>query len=293
MTKFKSIGLMGRGVNREVVESLRQLADFLLAQDLEVVLEEKLAPQIPQATFKSCPRKEIGAVCDLIIVVGGDGSLLGAARDLVQHDVPVLGINRGRLGFLTDVLPSEITTKVAAVLTGDYESEQRFLLEATISRDGDIIERADALNDIVVNSGTSGRMISIDLWIDDHMVYRQYSDGLIASTPTGSTAYSLSAGGPILYPTLDAIVLVSICPHTLSNRPIVVSGNSKIKIVICAENTHSLPVTGDGQVRMTAKPGDTVTICKKDQLLTLLHPADHSFYDSCRVKLGWGGHPGH
>jgi NAD+ kinase len=234
-----------------------------------------------------CSRRMIGEVSDLIIVVGGDGSLLGAARTLARFDVPVLGVNRGRLGFLTDVSPDEIEQRVGEVLDGHYHIEKRFLLDATVKHNGEPIGVADALNDVVVNSGTSAKMIEFELYIEGEFVYRQRSDGLIISTPTGSTAYSLSGGGPIMHPRLDAIVLVPMFPHTLTSRPIVVDGNSEIKMVICDSNLAQVPVTCDGQVNLNAQPGDVVYIHKKPHKLKLIHPLNHSFYASCRDKLGW------
>ena len=174
------------------------------------------------------------------------------------------------------------------MLGGEYVTEKRFLLDATLSREGQVVGRADALNDVVVNSGTSAQMIELELYIDDEFVYRQRADGLIISTPTGSTAYSLSGGGPIMHPGLDAVVLLPMFPHALSSRPIVVDGDSAIRIDILTRNRIHPPVTCDGQVNMTARPGDSVHIAKKPHTLTLLHPIGHSFYASCRDKLRWG-----
>lgn len=286
MDQFRNIGVMGRD-GAGVVESLHVLTTFLASRDLNVILEENIAELLPGHDLRVCTRKMIGEICDLIIVVGGDGSLLGAARTLALHDVPVLGINRGRLGFLTDVLPDEIEQQVGAVLSGHYEQEKRFLLDAVVKRQGEPVSRATALNDVVVNSGTSAQMIEFDLYIDGEFVYQQRSDGLIISTPTGSTAYSLSGGGPIMHPKLDAVVLVPMFPHTLSSRPIVIGGNSEIKLVIGGSNQIHPPVTCDGQVTMKAQPGDSVYISKRPHKLRLIHPVGHSFYASCRQKLGW------
>ncbi len=174
------------------------------------------------------------------------------------------------------------------MLEGKFERECRFLLDADVRRDGVVVGRADALNDVVVNSGTSAQMIEYELYINDTFVYRQRADGLIVSTPTGSTAYSLSGGGPIMHPNLDAILLVPMFPHALSSRPIVVDGDSQIRVDILQRNRIHPPVTCDGQVNMTARPGDSVHIRKKPHRLTLLHPVGHSFYASCRDKLRWG-----
>lgn len=288
MNEFKTIGIIGRESDA-VGESLALLVNFLISRSVSVMLSEKIASLLPDSNLPICSRTELGESCDLIIVLGGDGSLLGAARMVAKHNVPVLGINRGRLGFLTDILPDELEQKVGDVLDGHYSIEKRFLLDAVVKRGDETIGHAEALNDVVVNSGTSAQMIEFDLYIDNEFVYRQRSDGLIISTPTGSTAYSLSGGGPIMYPKLDAVVLVPMFPHTLSSRPIVIDGNSEIRIKVNDGNVIHPLVTCDGQVVITAKPGDTIVITKKLHKLKLVHPVGHSFYASCRDKLGWGG----
>lgn len=287
-SSFKKIGLVGRSQQRGLQEVLQQLLTLLESRGLEVLLEDCLGDLVPAHSQRLTTRDEIGLEADLVIVVGGDGSLLSAARTLAKYETPVLGINRGRLGFLTDITPDEMARHVPDVLDGDFESESRFLLDAEVHRDGHVVGRADALNDVVVNSGTSAQMIEFELYINDTFVYRQRADGLIVSTPTGSTAYSLSGGGPIMHPALDAMVLVPMFPHALSSRPIVVDGNSQIRLDILERNRIHPPVTCDGQVNMTARPGDCVHICKKPHRLTLLHPVGHSFYASCRDKLRWG-----
>jgi NAD+ kinase len=285
---FKKVGLVGRSQQRGLQEVLTQLFALLEERSLEIVLEDRLGDVVPGHTQRLAPRDEIGQEVDLVIVVGGDGSLLSAARTLARYETPVLGVNRGRLGFLTDITPDQMSREIPAVLDGQYERESRFLLDALVCRDEKVVGRADALNDVVVNSGTSAQMIEFELYIDDTFVYRQRADGLIVSTPTGSTAYSLSGGGPIMHPALDAMVLVPMFPHALSSRPIVVDGDSKIRVDILARNRIHPPVTCDGQVNMTARPGDSVHIDKKPHCLILLHPVGHSFYASCRDKLRWG-----
>ena len=285
---FSKIGLIGRGRHEGSVDTLRSLLSLMQARGLEALIEPRLAKLCPDCAAREAGRDEIGESCDLVIVVGGDGSMLSAARTMAKYNTPLLGVNRGRLGFLTDISPDEIDVKVTEVLDGRYVSEERFLLDVNVERDGEIIGRADALNDAVVNSGTSAQMIEFELTIDDTFVYHQRADGLIISTPTGSTAYSLSGGGPIMHPALDALVLVPMFPHTLSSRPIVVDGNSRIRIAIAESNTIHPPVTCDGQVNMTARPGDQVEIYKKPHPMTLIHPLEHNFYASCRDKLRWG-----
>ena len=285
---FKRIGLVGRSKQSGLREVVHELLALLAQREVEVVLEDRLGELVDDSGRRLASCDEIGQSVDLVIVVGGDGSLLSAARTLAKYDTPVIGVNRGRLGFLTDIMPDGVCSQVPAVLDGQYVREQRFLLDARVYRGGKVVGHADALNDVVVNSGTSAQMIEFELYINDSFVYRQRADGLIVSTPTGSTAYSLSGGGPIMHPTLDAVVLVPMFPHALSSRPIVVEGNSQIRIDILARNRIHPPVTCVGQVNMTSRPGDSVHICKKSHRLTLLHPLGHSFYASCRDKLRWG-----
>ncbi|MEQ8514945.1 MAG: NAD(+) kinase [Chromatocurvus sp.] len=284
--KFQRVGLVGRSRQEGLQTVVDELIALLSERAITVMLEDRLGAVATQ----DCPllsRDEIGERADLVIVIGGDGSLLSAARTLARYSTPVLGINRGRLGFLTDISPDELAQQVPAVLDGHYAEENRFLLDVSVERAGKNIAHADALNDVVVNSGTSAQMIEFELSIDGEFVYRQRADGLIVSTPTGSTAYALSGGGPIMHPSLDAIVLVPMFPHALSSRPIVVKGSSEIRLDILSRNRIHPPVTCDGQVNMTARPGDAVVIRKKPERLTLLHPVGHSFYASCRDKLHW------
>lgn len=288
MESFRHIGLLGRITERKVLESLQQLLDFLNGRGVQVLLQEDVATALNTNDAQVASIEVIGQTCDLAIVVGGDGSLLGAARVLAQYDVPLLGVNRGRLGFLTDIKPREIEQKVGAILDGDYLLEQRFLLDAALSRNGETIGNSEAVNDVVLGSGTSARMIEYELFVEGQFVYSQSSDGVIVSTPTGSTAYALSGGGPIMHPKVDAIVLVPMFPHTLSSRPIVVDANSEIKIVIGANNPTNPQLSCDGQVNFSAAPGDSVFIRKRSHDLKLVHPVEHNYYAACRDKLGWG-----
>ncbi len=288
---FKNIGLIGRMGSKRVVETLKRLMRFLDDQGYQIIVEDNTATLLLGHGFQEANRKMLAEICDLVIVVGGDGSLLGAARAMAKTGVPVLGVNRGRLGFLTDISPDELETKVAEVLSGRYVSERRFLLDAEIFREGEPIGTADGLNDVVLHPGKSARMIEFDLYIEGQLVYNQRSDGLIVATPTGSTAYALSGGGPIMHPKLDAIVLVPMFPHTLSSRPIVVDGNSEIKIQISGNNETYPHVSCDGQTHMVTKPGDLIYIRKKPHKLKLIHPVGHDFYEICRTKLGWNAQP--
>jgi len=288
MSEFKRVGLLGRREHPGVSQVVAHLLELLDGRDIDVVLEDRLATLAHFETRAMQPRDAIGANVDLAIVIGGDGSLLSAARTLVRHDCPVIGVNRGRLGFLTDVSPDEeLTAHVSSVLDGDYTTDRRFLLDVEVSSDGEITGRAEALNDVVVNSGTSAQMIEFQLRVDDDFVYRMNADGLIIATPTGSTAYSMSAGGPIMNPRLDAVALVPMFPHSLNSRPMVVHGDSVIQIDTLERNKNNPLVTCDGQVSLTLSPGDSVLVRKKPRALRLLHPPGYSFYASCRDKLRW------
>lgn len=287
MEQFRNIGIIGRMGSAQVIETLWQLKQYLINNNHQVIIEEDTSTMLPGHGLQVASKKLLGEICDLIIVVGGDGSLLGASRDLAKSKTPLLGVNRGRLGFLTDISPSDLEERLARVLKGEYIEESRFLLDGHVERNGQPLGFGTALNDVVLHPGKSTRMIGFDLYIDGHFVYSQRSDGLIVSTPTGSTAYSLSAGGPIMHPKLDAVVLVPMCPHTLSSRPIVVDGKSEIKLVIGETNKTYPQISFDGQMNFACAPGDIIRITKKPFKIKLIHPADHNFYATCRDKLGW------
>ena len=292
MEQFRNIGIIGRMGSVRVLDTIRRLKRYLIGRHLHVILEETIAEMLPGHNLQTSSRKLLGEVCDLVIVVGGDGSMLGAARALAQQGVPVLGINRGSLGFLTDISPEHLESQISEVLAGNYTVEQRFLLETEVRRDGVPIGQGDALNDVVLHPGKSTRMIEFELFIDGQFVYSLKADGLIIATPTGSTAYALSAGGPIMHPRLDAIVIVPMYPHTLSSRPIVLDADSELKVVVAEDMTIYPLVSCDGQNHVTCAPGDTLHIQRKPQKLRLLHPLDHNFYAVCRDKLGWGSRLG-
>lgn len=288
MAHFKRIALVANIQLPEIVDSLKRLSSFLENSGYIVLLESNTAQLINNKHLPVFDCDDMAQQLDLVIVVGGDGSMLSAVRSMMEYDIPLLGVNRGRLGFLTDILPSEMEAQVKRVLAGDYVISKRFLLEMSISRNGLTIGCGEALNDIVLHPGKSLRMMEFELYIDEQFVYSQRSDGLIVSTPTGSTAYALSGGGPIMHPNLDAIVLVPMNPHTLTSRPIVVGGNSNIEIRVGSLNELHPQVTCDGQNDLQTEPGDIIRINKKEQLLQLIHPVGHNFYETCRTKLGWG-----
>jgi NAD+ kinase len=279
---------MGRPGNAAVADTLSDLHRFLVEQGCHVIYDDETAAIMARDDIQVCSKAQLGEACDLIIVVGGDGSLLHAGRTLVRANTPVLGINRGRLGFLTDVLPSELELQVGAVLAGQYSEDVRFLLSATVVRDGREESEMLALNDVILHTGTTVHMIEFELYIEGQFVYRLRSDGLIICTPTGSTAYALSGGGPILHPRLDAIGLVPMHPHNLSSRPIVVDGNSEIKLLVLSDIPPR--ISADGQAGQILQAGDWIYVRKHPFKLRLLHPPGHDFYAACRTKLGWNSH---
>lgn len=282
---FDTVGVIGFLENDLVSETVDKLSAFLRDSGRSVLVEE--GTQGASSNSQTATRDEIGSQCDLVIVVGGDGSMLHAARDLVDYDLPLLGINRGRLGFLTDILPSELEQRVGEVLKGNYAISHRFMLDAELYRGDKQVGEGTALNDVVLQPRNSIRMIEFSLNIDGQYVYTQRSDGLIISTPTGSTAYALSGGGPIIHPSINAIDLVPINPHTLSNRPIIVDGDSRLEITIETKNSVLPQIVCDGQTYLAAERGDRLLVKKKQQMVNLLHPVQHDFYETCRTKLHW------
>lgn len=288
------IGLIGHLHNERATYSLKRLITFLKARNVQFILEQSTAELLKNDPMFNTARQAmdidaLGKLCDLVIVVGGDGSLLRGARGLAKHHVPLLGVNRGRLGFLTDIMPEDIEVKVAEVLSGKYTLEERFLLDISIKRNGEVVECSEALNEAVLHPGQFVHMLQYEIYVDGDFVTTQSSDGIIVSTPTGSTAYSLSGGGPLMHPKLDAIVLVPMNPHTLSSRPMVVTGDSKIMIRV-GEHSRAIPmISCDGHTHFEMCLGDEIHIAKKPDLLKLLHPEDYNFYERCRTKLGWGG----
>jgi len=290
MSVFTRIGVISRKESPLVVESLKTLLHLLRNRQCQIWVDRDIHPFLleqPDITVLDSVTA-LAEQCDLVIVVGGDGSMLGAARSLCKTGIPVLGVNRGGLGFLTDVSSDEIESRVGEVLDGKFSREERFLLDARHIRQGKTIAVTDAMNEMVVHRGASLRMMEFSLWIDEQFVYSQRSDGLIVSTPTGSTAYALSGGGPILHPALDAIALVPMFPHTLSSRPIVVSGDSKIRIVMGDDRGGQPELSCDGQNHLLLESGDIIEIAKKTETLSLIHPQSHNYYETCRSKLGWG-----
>lgn len=292
MTQFKQVGLIGRLHSPAVIETLHRVIACLNACQCKVWVDERIADSLTSeqfngGTYGTGDRHFLGQHCDLVIVVGGDGSMLSAARVMATYGVPVIGINRGKLGFLTDIAPDHVEASIEAVLGGQFETTHRFMLSAHVLRNGEEIGRGSGLNDIVLHPGKSARILAYDLSIDGTAVYFDRADGLIIATPTGSTAYALSAGGPIMHPALDAIALVPMNPHNLSSRPLVVAADAVLEILIGQDNSTQPTISCDGQVHIVCEPGDKVHIQRHETQLKVLHPLGHHFYDRCRSKLGW------
>jgi len=284
---FKNIGLITKRNDTQVKKCLETLVKFLLKYNLEILIDAPSAELLSQTDLNIVPDSEaLGNRCDLVIVIGGDGTLLQAARLLAKYDVRLLGVNLGRLGFLADICPTAIEKSLAEILGGIFIEENRFLLYAQAYRDDQCVSYCNALNDITIHRGNMSHMLIFETLIDGHFVNCQRADGLVVSTPTGSTAYALSADGPIIHPSLNALVLVTICPHTLTSRPLVIDADSCVELHIALEQRGEAQLNGDGALCQTLMPGDRVVI-KKYQHISLIHPQGHDHYATLRAKLDW------
>jgi len=283
---FQTVGLVGKYENQGMGESVLALAHFLRDHGYAVLMASQTAEHLGIDEFPTRNLFELATDCDAVVVLGGDGTMLSIARTLAPYGAPLIGINQGRLGFLTDITVDAMFDAVAEILSGQYVAEDRILLNAQVRRNGQTVYEGTAFNDVVVGKGVTGRLIELEIAINGEFVYSQRADGLVATTPTGTTAYALSAGGPIVHPTLEAIALVPICPHTLSARPIVVGGHSRIEISL----THADDARAhfDGQMHFDLQSGDHVWITRASRSITLLHPHAYSYYDTLRQKLHWG-----
>ncbi len=284
MKKFSTIGIFCKENDDRIEKTLTTLHNFLKTENFNIVAEKSAANYLNIPVMSS---KEFCNCIDLAIVVGGDGTLLKAGRLLSDKNIPVIGINLGRLGFLVDISPNEITEQLTLMLNGEYTLETRSLLSAEVYRGEKKLGKGIALNDVVMHVRNDIRMIEFTTYINEHFVNTQRADGIVVATPTGSTAYSLSGGGPILHPGLDAVVLVPICPHTLSNRPIVVSNESKINISLCESRNVNARVSFDGQANINLRAGDRVEIRHKAHQLQIMHPKSYDYFHILRNKLGW------
>jgi NAD+ kinase len=289
-TPFRTLALIGKYQSPDVAESVLSIARFLRDRGLAVLIEQGTASSIGGAhDFPVASYEHIGASADLAVVIGGDGTMLHTARRLIEHGVPLVGVNLGRLGFLTDIARCSATERLAEILDGAFTAEDRFMLDVEVLRGGARVFHTLALNDVVVNKGELGRMIEFELSIDDEFVYTQRSDGMIVSTPTGSTAYALSANGPILHPSVGGIALVPLCPHALTARPITLPDSCRIDIALLPP--HDARVHFDGQTRFDLRAGDCVRMTRSSRSLRLLHPEGYSYFAMLRQKLHWSAAP--
>ncbi|MDH5485579.1 MAG: NAD(+) kinase [Gammaproteobacteria bacterium] len=285
--KIKTIGIIIKNQDAAVVKTVNTLFDFLSAKNYQLIFEDTAKGIIENVDISLADRDTLGQSSDLAIIVGGDGTFLSAVRALADHKIPVLGINLGRLGFLVDISPVDMLENLEQILNGHYVAESRFLLTAQVMRDGKVLHQADAFNDVVVHIRDVARMIEFETFINGQFVNYQRADGLVVSTPTGSTAYALSSGGPLLHATLDAMVLVPICPHTLTNRPLVVNADSLVEIVIGKDEQTTSQLTLDGQTAYNIRPGDKIQIRRKPSYINLVHPESYDYYHILRKKLRW------
>ncbi|MES2637542.1 MAG: NAD(+) kinase [Pseudomonadota bacterium] len=285
---FKSIAIIGKYMNQFALQQMQtdlaDLARHLKAKNIQVWVEENTAQHAELSGFKTASLSKIGSKVDLAIVMGGDGTMLSVARNLIDNNIPLVGINRGRFGFLTDLRAEDMLRSVDKILSNRYQIESRMLINARIIRGGKTIHQGLAFNDVVIKGGL--RLIEIAVEINGNFVHKQRADGLILSTPTGTTAYSLSAGGPILHPSLEAIAIVPVSPHTLSNRPIAVNSSSLIQITIIQSDDGQ--VSYDGQFQMLLESGDRVFVERAEKEVKLLHPSEYCYFDMLRNKLNWG-----
>jgi NAD+ kinase len=285
--EFKTVGLWGRLGERAVAEPALQVLKHLKKRGIGVFVAADSDGNDAFGEATRVAERDLVPAVDLVVAVGGDGTLLHAARHVAGRDVPLLGVNRGRLGFLTDISPEHMLQAIDAILAGDYLSERRSMLAAKLDGRPDAPALL-AVNDVVLQKGETGHMLDFTTVVDGVYVNTHRGDGLIVATPTGSTAYALSCGGPIIQPNVNALVMVPICPHTLSDRPLVLPSTSNVRVSL-ERGTHGpAHVVCDGEARAKLGAGETVTISLATQTVTLLHPRDYNYYELLRSKLNWG-----
>lgn len=285
--KFRTVGLWGRLSEPTVAEPALQVVAHLQKHGIRVVAAAHAAAEQLSAVER-LPDSELAARVDLLVAIGGDGTLLNAARQVAHHDVPLIGVNRGRLGFLTDIRPEHMLDAIDAILAGDYLSEQRRLLRASVVQESapGVESSMLALNDVVLQKGESGRMLDFVTSVDGVYVNTHRGDGLIVATPTGSTAYALSCGGPIIQPDVDSVVMVPICPHTLSDRPLVLKDSSEIEVRVDGGSPAAIVCDGEEFARLADDA--VLRVRRARETVTLLHPRDYNYYELLRSKLNWG-----
>jgi NAD+ kinase len=282
---FKTVALIGKRRTPEIAEPLLHLADFLAAKGIMVVVDSLTSEYLKPHPYSVLSIAEIGNSVDMAIVLGGDGTMLNIARNLSPCHVPLVGVNQGRLGFLTDLTLSNMQDSIAQMLEGKFVTEQRLLISAQVVRGGASIFSGLAFNEVAVHRDNVSSMIEFEVCIDGEYVYTQRADGLIVSTPTGSTAYAMASGGPILHPNLDVLELVPVCPHTLSNRPLVVKSSSVVEILM--NRVGVMSVRYDGHTSHELQLHDKIIVTRYPETVCLLHPVGHSYFHTLREKLLW------
>ena len=285
--KFSKIALSSTSQDEKVISIARQIFEILSNVEVETLYDDNLSVLEELTGLKSLSTKAIVEKADLLIAIGGDGTMLNCSKKYGSKGIPVLGINLGKLGFLTDIAPEEITTRLIEVIKGNFVEDKRFFLKASVQNQN---ESLIALNEIVIHSGAIAQLIEFNLFINDHFVYRQKADGLIINSPTGSTAYSLSGGGPIVHPGVDAITLLLMFPQSLSTSSLLVRADSNIRIELTNPQL-SAQVSFDSHDSLTVKGIQEINISKSTSVLNLIHPLDHDFFGGCRNKLGWSSGP--
>ena len=284
-SEFQKVAIVGRHDDPRVAEAMAALVGHLTKSGIEVMAAEDMALDL---SVTRMAESSLAAQVDLMMAIGGDGTMLHAGGLAWNGDVPLLGINRGRLGFLADVTPDEMLASVDSILAGDYSAESRLLLDAQLVRGDGQVSAATAFNDIVLQRRNTGRMVDFETRVADHLVTNHSGDGLVVATPTGSTAYALSCGGPIIEPQLEAVVIVPICPHTLTYRPIVIPSSHAIEIRLHRREDTGADITVDGHSIGAIQPNDKLLIRASDSRITLIHPTGYDYYEILRSKLFWG-----
>ncbi len=282
---FKNVALIGKYKSPEVALPLLRLAEFLTTRGLNVLVDNLSAEHLSEHSYPAMMLSELAEMADLVIVIGGDGTMLNIARTFSPQHVPMIGVNQGRLGFLTDLTPDNMLDSIASMIDGKFVTERRLLLSARVLRGEEQVFSGLAFNEVVVHRSQISSMVEFEVRIDGEYVYNQRADGLIVSTPTGSTAYAMSAGGAIIHPGLEVLELVPVCPHTLSNRPIVVNSLSVLEILM--QRTGDIRLRLDSHTCFDLQLHDKVVVTRHPDHACLLHPVGHSYYHTLREKLLW------
>ena len=282
--RFNTVALCSNSSKEHIISIANQCLEVMLSQRIKVLVDSNLSNNLDKALIKTSQKKEIIKNADLVVAIGGDGTMLNYSRIYGYRGIPILGINLGNLGFLTDINPEDLTSTLLKVLEGEFKQDKRSFLETSIKGKE---KKHVALNEVVVHSGSIAQLIEFDLFINDSFVYRQKADGLIISSPTGSTGYSLSGGGPIVHPELDALILTPMLPQSLSTSPLVVNDGSVVRISL---KNQKATLSFDSHDNLQISGNTEIEISKADSKLNLIHTKEHDFFEGCRNKLGWSTH---